>query len=174
MTTIFEKCTPSDAATLRALIIKTFTETVGQRNSAESLQVYFDTTCSLENIQVQLSDPHSAFYFLYVDAELAGYLKLNEHNAQTDIRDRDSLEIERIYLSKEFHSKGLGSVLLNKAEEIGAASHKKYLWLGVWEKNEKAIAFYQRNGFRTTSTHPFLVGEEVQNDLIMRKDLATV
>ena len=78
---------------------------------------------------------------------MSGYIKLNEYKAQTDIYDPRSLEIERIYVTKEFQGKGLGSALMNKAIDIAVTRKKSYVWLGVWERNHKAILFYKKKGF---------------------------
>jgi ribosomal protein S18 acetylase RimI-like enzyme len=114
---------------------------------------------------------HSNFYFLYADGELSGYIKLNEHKAQTDIYDPQSLEIERIYVQQESQGIGLGSALLRKAINIAETREKSYIWLGVWERNHKAIQFYKKNGFYEIGKHSFFMGEEEQTDYIMRKDL---
>jgi len=132
---------------------------------------YLEQAYNIEKLRDELSNSDSAFYFLYADEKLAGYLKLNEYKAQTDICDPQSLEIERIYLIKEFQGKGLGSLLIKKAVDVANIRKKSYIWLGVWERNHKAILFYKKHGFYVIGTHPFIMGEEEQTDLIMRKDL---
>ena len=81
------------------------------------------------------------------------------------------MEIERIYVEKEFQGYGLGGKLIKKAAEIGREKEKQYIWLGVWEKNEKAILFYKKHGFYKIDAHSFWVGSDKQIDDIMRKDL---
>ncbi|EFU40598.1 PaiA [Paenibacillus vortex V453] len=81
----------------------------------------------------------------------------------------ESLEIERIYIKSKFQKHGLGKYLLNQAKDIAVESNKKKLWLGVWEKNENAIAFYEKMGFVQTGTHTFYMGDERQIDFIMSK-----
>lgn len=83
----------------------------------------------------------------------------------------ESLEIERIYIKKKFQKHGLGKYLLNKAMEIAMERNKKKIWLGVWEKNENAIAFYKKLGFVQTGAHSFYMGDERQMDFIMTKTL---
>jgi diamine N-acetyltransferase len=83
----------------------------------------------------------------------------------------ESLEIERIYIKNKFHKKGLGRYLINKAIEIAVEWNKKKIWLGVWEKNERAIGFYKKIGFVQTDAHSFYMGDEEQTDLIMTKPL---
>ncbi|MGG3626230.1 GNAT family N-acetyltransferase, partial [Bacillus gobiensis] len=81
----------------------------------------------------------------------------------------ESLEIERIYIKNKFQKHGLGKYLLNKAMEIAMESNKKKIWLGVWGKNENAIAFYKKMGFVQTGAHSFYMGDEEQIDFIMIK-----
>ena len=96
---------------------------------------------------------------------------LNEAPSQTDVNDSDALEIERIYVAGEFQNKGLDRYLVDQAVHIAAERKKKYIWLGVWNKNEKAIHFYEKNGFYKIGTHIFIIGEDAQTDYIMRKDV---
>ena len=122
-------------------------------------------------MRAELLNEDSAFYFAYADGKLAGYLKLNAAGAQTELNDSDALELERIYAAPEFHGKGVGQALMDKALTIAREQGKSYVWLGVWEKNEKAIRFYNKNGFYKISTHTFVIGDDAQTDYIMRRDL---
>jgi ribosomal protein S18 acetylase RimI-like enzyme len=135
------------------------------------MKEYLKEAFDINKLREELLNPDSSFYFLYADGELAGYLKLNEGMAQTDIHDPASLEIERIYVAKEYQGKGLGSVLINKAINMANTRNKTYIWLGVWEKNKKALGFYQKNGFYPIGTHSFFMGPEEQTDFVLRKDL---
>lgn len=83
----------------------------------------------------------------------------------------EALEIERIYIRNNYQKHGLGSLLLNKAIEIAMECNKKKIWLGVWEKNKNAIAFYKKKGFVQTGKHSFHLGDEEQTDFIMTKAL---
>ena len=114
-------------------------------------------------------NPNSAFFFLYGDDCLAGYLKINEKDAQTDLPNENSLEIERIYVRREFQGSGLGKMLIEYGLSIAKEKKKEFAWLGVWEKNEKAIRFYEKMGFRKHSTHSFYMGDDEQTDYIMQK-----
>ena len=100
---------------------------------------------------------------------MVGYLKINDAPAQSDINDPESMEVERIYVRKEHKGKGLGKVLMDYALQQAKEKKKNYVWLGVWEKNVDAIAFYKKMGFRETGRHSFRMGDELQSDLIMKK-----
>jgi len=140
-------------------------------NTPSNMVAYLEQSFNINKLCGELSNSDSFFYFLYSNGELAGYLKLNESPSQTDINDIQSLEIERIYVAKEFQGEGLGRILMNKAISIASTRKKSYVWLGVWEKNEKAILFYQKNDFYKVGTHSFFMGEEEQTDFVMRKNL---
>ncbi len=170
---VFKKCTPDDLETLCALSRKTYEQTFAPLNTPENMRAYLDKAFDLKKLRDELSDNHSTFYFLFQAHELCGYLKLNETPSQTDLNDAQSLELERIYVDEKFQGKGFGRVLMEQAIKISRERKKVYIWLGVWEKNEKAIDFYQKNGFYKIGTHPFMMGEEEQTDFIMRKDLST-
>ena len=171
MNCYLKQCVTKDFDTLRELSIKTYYETFAHLNTKDDMDAYLEDAFNVEKLTKQLNDTNSEFYFLYHNDCLAGYLKLNEAPSQTDINDSESLEIERIYVSSEFQGLGLGRFLMEQAIAKAVEKNKKYAWLGVWEKNEKAIRFYKKNGFYEIGTHTFTMGEDVQTDYVMRKDL---
>lgn len=166
-----KKCTADDLKVLRDIAEQTYDDTFRPFNTAENMEAYLKSAFKTEKVQEELMNKNSSFYLLTVDNELAGYLKTNIYEAQTEINDPKALEIERIYILKSFHSKGLGGLLLDYAVQLAKGLGKSYVWLGVWEKNEKAIAFYVRNGFYRISQHSFFMGDDEQVDYIMRKEL---
>ena len=168
---LFRQCIHSDIYVLRDFSYRTFSETFAHINTQDDMKAYLNKAFDIEKLSAELLNKNSSFYFLYSDNELAGYLKLNEAPSQTDIQDELSLEIERIYVAKEFQGKGLGGCLMDKAISTAVTRNKKYVWLGVWEKNEKAICFYKKNGFYKIGSHSFFIGDDEQTDYIMRRDL---
>jgi ribosomal protein S18 acetylase RimI-like enzyme len=166
-----QKCVLDDLPVLCELSRATYDDTFRHLNTPETMTAYLDAAFAPEKIKAELLSEGSAFYFLYAEDALAGYLKLNIGKAQTDIHDLQSLEVERIYVRREFQGLGLGRILLEKAAAEAKSLGKSYLWLGVWEKNENAIAFYKKHGFHIIGNHGFIMGDEVQNDFVMRKDL---
>lgn len=171
MTITIKKCTQIDLHKLQELSIETFKETFKDQNSPEHLSAYLERAFNLGQLEQELSNPSSEFYFIYFNNETAGYLKVNTNEAQSEEMGNDSLEIERIYMRKEFQRNGLGKNLLTKAIQIALHSNKKKIWLGVWEKNESAITFYKKMGFVQTGEHSFYMGDEKQRDVIMTMEL---
>lgn len=170
----FRQCVMDDLPVLCEFSRRTFREAYAHMNSPSNMETYLEKAFHADKLRGELSNPNSRFFFLFADDELAGYLKLNESPGQTDINDAASLEIERVYVAKEFQNQGLGSILIDKAAEIANRKKKTYLWLGVWEINDGAVRFYMRNEFHKAGRHFFVVGDEKQADFIMRRDLKTV
>lgn len=172
MTTMIKRCTQKDLSELQAISITTFTETFKDQNSPEHLHAYLEKAYDLKKLEQEVANPSSQFFFVYFNEDVAGYLKVNTDDAQTEAIGNDSLEVERIYVKKTFQKHGLGKLLLDKAVEIALEKQKKSIWLGVWEANENAIAFYQKKGFVQTGSHSFFMGDDEQVDLIMVKTIS--
>lgn len=166
-----KKCTLEDLVSLQSVSIEIFYETFKHSTSPDNMNVYLAKAYALEKLERELSNTDSEFYFIYSNEEIAGYLKININDAQTESMGNDSLEIERIYISSNYQKLGLGKVLMNKAIQIATERNKSKIWLGVWENNENAIAFYTKQGFVQTGAHPFYMGDEEQIDYIMTKTL---
>jgi len=171
MDIILKKCGADDLDALRALSIATFTDTFASTNTPANMEAYMRAAYAPDKLRAELLNPDSDFYFLYADGAPAGYIKLNGCPAQTDVHDPDALEIERLYLHRDFQGLGLGSALMRKALDVARTRRKKYVWLGVWEGNKKARVFYHKHGFYPFGSHPFVMGDDRQTDLLMRKDL---
>jgi ribosomal protein S18 acetylase RimI-like enzyme len=160
-----------DLGTLQSISRRTFEETFAAMNDEANLKAYIQKAFDREKLRGELLNGSSSFYFAYLDGELAGYLKLNMDGAQTDLHDPRALEVERIYVLKNFQGKGIGRRLMEKAIEVALEHDKTFIWLGVWERNEAALRFYEKNEFYQIDEHLFVVGDDPQTDLIMRKDL---
>jgi len=160
---------PEDILALQQISAATFTETFAGVNTAENMQQYLSENLSAERLSAELHNPESHFFFAKDGADIIGYLKLNRGNAQTDLKDPRAVEIERIYVLQAYHGKKAGQLLFEKALEFAKSVQAEYVWLGVWEENKKAIAFYRKNGFTEAGTHIFRLGDDEQTDLIMKK-----
>lgn len=166
----FERVHPTDLTTLQTLAATTFEHAFAAYNTPEDMQQYMAEAFSTQRIKAELSHPEMVYYFARVGEVLAGYIKLNEFSAQTDLKDPESLELERIYVTADFQNQGIGKYLLEKSIELAREGGKKFLWLGVWDQNHGAIRFYQRHGFTKFATHDFYLGKDRQTDFLMRID----
>lgn len=165
------KCTAADIGTLVQISLRTFIDAFEKENDPDDFKAYTAIAFSESTLTAQLNNPHATFYFLYVDEELAGYFKLNEYNAQSELKSNDTMELERIYVQKDFQGQQLGTFMLGKAIRIASDLKKKQLWLGVWQRNSEAIRFYKKHGFIKFDTHPYYIGKDKQTDWLMRIDL---
>jgi diamine N-acetyltransferase len=165
------RVTLQDLGELQNLARQTFIESFAGENTPENMQHYLEKSFSAEQLKKEIANAFSEWYFVLFKNKKVGYLKINFSEAQTDVRDEKSLEIERIYVVRELQRQKIGQLLFQKALEIATEKKFKYIWLGVWEKNLKAIKFYERNGFAAFDTHVFTLGTEVQIDILMKLQL---
>ncbi len=167
----FRKCDLTHLNELTAISHDTFVAAFGKDNKPDDFKTYIDAAFNEKQIRSELMDPKSEFYFVKVNGVMAGYFKLNEHEAQAEPFGKDSLELSRIYILNDFKGQGLGTECLNKIISIGRKKKKFWLWLGVWQLNVQAVRFYERHGFVKFDTHAFYIGKDRQTDWLMRLDL---
>ena len=161
----------ADLILLQKISKQTFSETFLPFNSPENINSYLENELSVKKLSKELANKNSTFYFAEVDTIPVGYLKINALDAQTEIKEGNALEIERIYVLKEFHGVKVGQKLFEKAMDLAIQKSVDYIWLGVWEQNLKAIRFYEKNGFVIFNKHVFKLGEDEQTDLMMKLEL---
>ncbi|QBQ41276.1 GNAT family N-acetyltransferase [Sphingobacterium psychroaquaticum] len=158
----------SDIDQLQKIGKETFFETFSESNTEENMANYLTEGFSFEKLTDELNNSTSMFYFALFQNEVIGYLKINFGQSQTELKDEKALEIERIYVLKEYHGKNVGQVLYQKAMEIAKEKKADYVWLGVWEENPRAISFYKKNGFVEFDKHIFKLGDDEQTDIMMK------
>jgi ribosomal protein S18 acetylase RimI-like enzyme len=163
-----KRATINDIEQLQKIGRKTFYETFSAANTEENMKKYLQEGFSVDKLTEELINSNSEFYFALLDDDVIGYLKLNFGKSQTELKDNKALEIERIYVAKEFHGKKIGQLLYEKAMEIAKKKKAEYVWLGVWEENPRAINFYKKNGFAEFDKHIFKLGNDEQTDIMMK------
>lgn len=112
---VIKKVTPDEIGLLQKIGRQTFFETFSADNSDENMKKYLEEGFSLEKLTTELMDKKALFYFAWIGKQVIGYLKLNFGTSQTELKDDQAVEIERIYVLKEFHGKKVGQVLYEKA-----------------------------------------------------------
>ncbi len=165
---IVQKVTPQEIDLLQQIGRQTFFETFSAGNTEENMNKYLEEGFSKEKLAAELADPNALFYFAWLDQKVVGYLKLNFGASQTELKDDKAVEIERIYVVKDFHGKRVGQLLYEKALEVAREAKASWVWLGVWEENPRAISFYKKNGFVEFDKHIFKLGDDEQTDLMMK------
>ncbi|MGT2925723.1 GNAT family N-acetyltransferase [Streptococcus cuniculipharyngis] len=165
------KISEKDVATLRELAMETYVDTFGQSIKEEDLQTYFATTLSMDNLAAELANPNSQYYFIKQDDEPVGFVKVNQGSAQTEQELENAFEIQRLYIKKDYQGLGLGKKIFEFALDLANKSTCDWVWLGVWEHNYKAQAFYAKYGFEKFGQHEFITGDTVDTDWLLRKPI---
>jgi len=162
----------SDASMLFELGAKTFIDTFARDNTPENISLYMEGSFSREIQLNELSQPNIMFLIAELENQPVGYAKLRMNSHEESVKGTKVIEIERIYAAQEYIGRGGGKELMraciNEARRRGLDS----VWLGVWEKNQRAIDFYTKWGFKEVGTHLFMLGNEPQRDFIMELELA--
>lgn len=171
MSLSIRKVALQEANTLLQLAESTFRAGFEHLNDPVHFEQYMRKAFNPQKMQQELETPGSEFYFGIHEGQICGYIKLNRGAAQSDLKDQPGIELERIYVKPELQGRKIGQYLLDQAMRIGRQGRFPYIWLGVWEKNEGAIRFYSRNGFRQFGSHTFMLGDDPQTDLLMKAEL---
>jgi ribosomal protein S18 acetylase RimI-like enzyme len=161
----------SELEQLQIIGRQTFLETFADGNTEENMKKYLEEGYSVDKLTGELTNTNSEFYFAVHNNRIIGYLKINFGQAQTELNSQNALEIERIYILKEFHGKKVGQILYEFALNIARRKNVDYVWLGVWEENPRAISFYRKNGFVEFDKHIFKLGDDEQTDIMMKLKL---
>jgi len=162
---------PADAAALAALMADTFTETYAPDNDPDQIAAHVANAFDPATVAERLADPRRSTLWLLDAGAPVGYLMLNTGAAQTVDGLADGLEVEQVYVRSSHHGQGLGALLLDRAVQTARELGLGFVWLGVWEHNERAIAVYEHLGFRAFDEHVFVLNTEEQRDLLLRRDL---
>lgn len=166
----FVRVLPEDNRTMLNIGKATFYQSFGPPlNTEENIQKYLDQYFTLPKITQEILHPESYFFFVKHQKEVVGYIKLNFGSAQTETITGNSLEIERIYLVQAHQGKGIGLHILNWIITFAEKYIVDFVWLGVWNRNIRAIKFYEKNGFIKFGEHPFLLGNDSQTDHLMKR-----
>jgi len=123
------------------------------------------------HLKSELAHKDAQFYFVELAGALIGYLKLNTGEAQTERKLDNAMEVERIYVIASAQGKGWGSKLIDFVMSQAKAVQCEQVWLGVWDQNEAAIRFYEKNGFEIFDEHNFDLGGLSQIDLMMKRSV---
>lgn len=165
------RVTIQDINTLQDLSIVTFSETFGKQNPPKDLELYLDKAFNRRQLTQEINDPHSSFYFISHGMLPVGYIKWKNANIPEYSSLGEALEVERLYVRKDYQRLGLGKYLLDFAYVEAQHAHKDYLCLSVWEHNPTAYGFYKNQGYVECGSRHFHLGDLVQTDLIMKKEI---
>lgn len=157
----------TDAKLLAELGRTCFAETFERMNTPENMQNYLDGAFSEEIQTRELLADESTFLIIICDGELSGYAHLQGGNKEDCVSGQRPIELIRFYMASRWIGKGLARHLMEACLDEARRNAYDVIWLGVWKENPRAIAFYQKSGFQPVGEHKFILGEDVQEDLIM-------
>lgn len=160
---------------LAELGARAFSETFAKDNTPEDLAEYLSRNFSPEIQAAELARPGSLFLILEIDGTPAGFVRLQDQASDACLAESPDwdhphpIELVRIYLLQAWTGRRLGDVLMKASIEQARNLGVGVLWLGVWEHNTRAIAFYKRWGFEVAGEHPFQLGQDLQTDFVMAR-----
>ena len=164
--------TLSDVSLLIELGVKTFYDTFAEVNTKADMDMYLEKNFNVTQVTSEIKDDNNIFLIAESGGKPAGYAKLRKGSAPPELNGQHAIEIERLYATKAFIGKSLGKLLMERCISLAREQEYSTVWLGVWEHNLRAIAFYQKCGFEKFSSHPFMLGTDLQTDLMMKKDIS--
>ena len=148
---------------------RTFCETFAADNTSEDMAAYLAASFNLARQTAELADPASTFLISEVGGLAAGYAKLHAGESPERVEGAKPVELVRLYVSREWLGRGVGEALMSAClDEARQAGHGT-VWLGVWERNERAQSFYRKWNFRPVGEHLFLLGSDQQRDILMER-----
>jgi diamine N-acetyltransferase len=150
---------------------QTFYETFAADNTKEDMDKFLNEQFTKGKLMLEVGAAENTFLIAYYNGEVAGYVKLREARVPGSLGTTNAMEIARLYAMKHMIGKGAGKVLMQCGIEIAKGKSKEMVWLGVWEKNQRAIDFYTKWGFEKFDEADFLLGNDIQKDWLMRKRL---
>ncbi|MDJ1485109.1 GNAT family N-acetyltransferase [Cytophagaceae bacterium YF14B1] len=171
MSVTIRQATPADAAMLATLGKQTFESAFASQNTPENMEAYVSEAFTTEAFTEDIQDVNSLYYVAYINDSPVGYAKLRQNNNPEELTDPLPIELQRIYVDHNQIGTGVGKHLMEYCLKIASQQGFQTIWLGVWEHNTKAISFYQKWGFEVFGSHIFLLGDDPQTDLLMKRSL---
>jgi GNAT superfamily N-acetyltransferase len=164
---LIRRATPSDAAALAELAACTFAETFAADNKPEDIESHLRSAYGLAQQTAEIEDPEVITLLALHDGLLAGFAQVRRKGAPDCVTVEFPAELHRFYVVRSQHGKGLASDLMQAARSAARELGGVHLWLGVWERNARAISFYRKAGFTAVGSHVFMVGSDPQTDLVL-------
>jgi ribosomal protein S18 acetylase RimI-like enzyme len=174
MTITIRPASIDDAPALSRLGASTFRETFEAENTAEDMARYLAEAFTPERQAAEIGDAAGTVLLAELsgesgDAELAGYAHLISGPAPAAVRGPAPIELKRIYVARAWHGRGVAQALMNAVIDAARARGAQTLWLGVWERNPRAVAFYAKYGFTRVGEHTFVLGADTQTDWLFAR-----
>ena len=169
--TAIRRATPGDAASLAVLAARTFRDAFERQNTPEDMALYLATNYGPARQAAELRDENIVTLVADAGDALAGYAQLREGTAPECVLAASPIELWRFYVERAWHGQGLAQELMASSLEAAAERGAATIWLAVWERNERALAFYRKCGFEIVGEKEFLLGTDRQTDRVMARAL---
>ncbi|MEO7924606.1 MAG: GNAT family N-acetyltransferase [Chitinophagaceae bacterium] len=160
-----------DAGLIADMSRQTFFETFAEQNSKENMEKFMRETFNRDALIREVGAPGNTFLLAFQDEEPVGYVRMRESGNPPGIDYAKTIEIARIYATLNSIGKGVGKALMKTCVALAVKNNYQFIWLGVWENNQRAIDFYLKGGFKKFGTHTFMLGDDPQTDWLMKKQL---
>ena len=156
-----------DAKLIAELSAITFFDTFKGTCTDDDMQGFIEQYFNEKQVFKELRNANDFYFIAFLNGNPAGYIRMKEEVSDVEIINKhNGIELKRIYVLKEYHSKKIGAALMNFALDFAAEKNYELIWLGVWEHNERARAFYHKFGFKDSGVmHPFPIGNTPQTDV---------
>jgi len=164
--------TIADATAIAELSRKTFYDTFASFNTDENMKLFMETTYERNRLMDEVSNPDFHFAIARIDNLPVGYVKMIIKAPREEMPDQLCIEIGRIYTLQHIVGKGVGAKLIDYCLDFAKQQQQDWIWLGVWERNDRALAFYKKWGFEKFAEHGFLLGTDLQNDFLLKKKIS--
>jgi GNAT superfamily N-acetyltransferase len=168
---VIKEATVADAALIADLSRQTFYDSFAADNTKADMDKFMNEAFTWEKLMNEVGAPGNIFLLAYNGDEAVAYVRLHDATDAKLLIYGTAIEIARIYAMQSNIGKGVGSALMQRCVDVARQKNAKVIWLGVWENNHKAISFYKKWGFEQFGNHVFMLGDDPQTDLLMKKVL---
>ena len=163
---------PADAPAIAEFAARVFHESFAADNRPEDMAMYMLVAFGPEQQRRELADPDNTYLLAEQDGRLAGYALVRAGGETPEcVATRPSVEVVRFYVDRPWHGRSVAALLMAECEAEARRRSARGMWLGVWERNDRAVAFYRKCGFRDVGSHEFVLGTDVQRDRVMEREL---
>lgn len=164
---IIRTATVADAAAVAELARRTFHDTFAASNDPADMALHLAQAYGIEQQTRELNDPATTTLLVESDGAAVAYAQVRNDHVPECVTDRGAIELWRFYVDREWHGRGIAGALMERVRAVAQERGAQTLWLGVWERNDRARAFYAKCGFAAVGEHLFLFGTDPQTDLVM-------
>ena len=161
----------TDAALIADLSRQAFYDSFADSNTEEDMRKFMNEQFKRDDLIKEVQMGNGIFFLAYNENEPSGYVRMHDGERYDAFGNKSSIEIVRIYAVKSSIGKGIGSALMTSCIETASRLNRQVIWLGVWEHNKRAIDFYIKWGFTKFGQHNFTLGNDVQTDWLMMKEI---